>query len=195
MSQFAKKALVSIALASTVVTSLASAQVLKNPVLIKPPVFKLPITCLSCPDLSKLPKFEEDLTAEDKREVVGMMDAAFSNLKDLPTTPADVRTSVDFWERLTIKEKENILDHRFGDNMNWAAAGVVVAAAALAYDVYKDYRDTKWNPIDMGLDRIRTLDSLDYIKTSAIRLEAVRSLQFRLSAFQGLSQVAHGLNY
>lgn len=195
MSRFAKKALIGIALASSMVSGLASADFLKNPILIKPPVLKFPITCLTCPDLAKLPKFEDDLTVEDKREVLGMMDEAFRNLKDLPATPTDVRTSVDYWERLTLKEKQNILDHRFGDNMNWAAAAVVVGAAALAWDVYKDYRDTKWNPGDLGFDRIRTLGSLDYVKSPAIRLEAIRSLQFRLSAFQGLGQVAQGLNY
>lgn len=195
MSQFAKKALVSTALASTLASSFAFAQVLKTPILVKPPVLKLPNTCLSCPDLSKLPKFEDGLTLEDKQDTVGLMDDAFRNLKDLPETPSDIRTSVDFWERLNGNEKESILDHRFGDNMNWAAAAVVVGAAALAWDVYKDYRQTKWNPGDMGFDRIRTLGTLDYIKAVPVQLEAVRSLQLRLNAFKGLGQVAHGLNY
>ncbi len=195
MSSFARKAFVCIALASSIVSNIAAAQALKIPILVKPPIFKTPITCLSCPDLSKLPKFEEGLTAEDKREVLGLMDDAFHNLKDLPETPTEVLTSVDFWERLNIKEKESILDHRFGETMNAAVAAVVVAAAALAWDVYKDYRQTKWNPADMGFDRIRTLGSLDYIKNSAIRLDAVRSIQFRLNAFQGLNQIGQGLNY
>lgn len=156
---------------------------------------RIPPICLSCPDLNKLPKFREGITVEQKLEAITQMDEAFQHLKDLPDVSPEIQTSVDYWERLRPTEKEAILDHRFGENMNWAAAGVVVAAAALAWDVYKDYRQNNWNPAEMGLDKIRTVGSLDYLGRSAVRLEAVRNLESRLSAFQGLNHAGMQLNY
>ncbi len=190
-----KNVFVSLTILSTLGTSLASAQTLGRSLVLNPVILKVPVACLSCPDLSRLPKFEEGLSLQDKQEVIAQMDNAFRHLKDLPDVSRDIRTSVDYWERLQPKEKENILGHRFGDTMNAAVAAVVVAAAALAWDVYKDYRQTNWNPADMGFDRIRTLGSLDYLRTSNVRLEAVQSLQSRLNAFRGLGQVGLGLNY
>lgn len=179
-------------------SSLASAQTITrlNPSLVTvKPILRLPPTCLSCPDLSQLPKFREGLSDDEKEAAVEQMDEAFQHLKDLPDVSPEILTSVDYWERLKPIEKEAILGHRFGDHMNWAAAAVVVAAAALAWDVYKDYRQTKWNPAELGFDKIRTRGSLDYMNHAAVRLEAVRSLQSRLSAFQGLSNVGMQLNY
>jgi hypothetical protein len=156
---------------------------------------KPPVNCLSCPDLSKLPRLKAGLSQEERLDAIREIDEAVQDLKDLPDVSPEILTSVDYWERLRPAEKEAVLGHKFGSNVaNWGAAAVAVAVVALAYEVAKDYTN-RWRPGENRFDSLTRAYDLNYIKSPALKLPAVDVLRTRLDAFRGISQVARGLNY
>jgi hypothetical protein len=164
---------------------------LSKPIEIKKP----PVDCLSCPDLSKLPRLRAGLSQEERLDAIREIDEVVQDLKDLPDVSPEILTSVDYWERLRPAEKEVVLGHKFGSNVaNWGAAAVAVAVVALAYEVAKDYTN-RWRPGEGRFDALTNAYDLNYIKSPALKLAAVDMIRMRLDAFTGLSQVARGLNY
>lgn len=192
-----------ILLACVAFNSVASAQSLAlrdiQPSALKSvPLIKLPpVQCLSCPDLTKLPKLDSGLTEAERIEAIAELDQVIQDLRDLPDVSPEILTSVDYWERLGPAEKEQILGHKFGNNFNWAAAGVVIAAVALAYQVGKDYTN-RWRPGELNFDHILDSSDLNYQKNPAFQQRALNQIRTRINALHGLNNlpgIAQGLNF